>query len=133
MLVETDLTKNNCNFRNCRHFRSGKCMNPTARKDCLEIAFAVLCITDKLKRRGACDFCVDAELGLMMAEDKCERYNRKDTMGKANPHLGVKFCATITDNHLRVYEKDSRVYKLKFCPVCGRKFRRLSDGGKRGL
>lgn len=124
MLMETDLTKNNCNFHNCRHYRSGKCMNNTARKDCLEIALAVLCVTDKMKKPGMCEFCADAELGRMMAEDKCERYNRKDKIGRAKAHVGAKFITYVTDNHLRVYEKDSRTYKLIFCPVCGRKIGR---------
>lgn len=124
--METDLTKNNCNFHNCRHYRSGKCMNNTARKDCLEIALAVLCVTSESKKPAACDFCVDLELGRMMADDKCERYNRNDTMGRAIPHIGARFIAYVTDNHRRVYEKVSRTYRLAYCPVCGRKIRRMT-------
>lgn len=42
--IRIDLKENNCRFEQCRYFDNGKCLNDDARKMCLDIAFAVLCI-----------------------------------------------------------------------------------------
>ena len=46
--IRIDLKENNCRFEQCRHFDNGKCLNDDARKMCLEIAFAVLCIDTEI-------------------------------------------------------------------------------------
>lgn len=43
-IEKLDLKGNKCRYENCRHYYNGKCLDKRARKDCLEIALAVLCI-----------------------------------------------------------------------------------------
>lgn len=38
---------NNCNLDNCRYNADGKCTNEEKREECVRVAKAVLCITDK--------------------------------------------------------------------------------------
>lgn len=130
MQIETDITKNNCHFEQCRNYHEGKCLNGKARKDCLEIALAVLCATEKRIPNGCCDFCGDMQLAKSLNEDKCETYNRKDKVGRATARIGVKFMTYMTDAHSRMFEKDSKVYKLNYCPVCGRAIKKWRKGRK---
>lgn len=44
MLVDVSIGEDRCNYEFCRHFENGKCRSADARKECLEIAIAVLCI-----------------------------------------------------------------------------------------
>lgn len=44
MLGKIDLKSNNCNFEQCQNYEDGKCLNKDDRRNCLEIAMAVLCI-----------------------------------------------------------------------------------------
>lgn len=46
MLIEIDTTKNDCRYEYCKHYDEGKCLDDNARKDCLEIAMAVLCVSE---------------------------------------------------------------------------------------
>lgn len=55
MQIEVDLKRNNCHYEQCRHYEDGMCLNDKARRDCLDIALAVLCIEDK--------FDVEREIG----------------------------------------------------------------------
>ena len=52
MLVNIDIKSNKCNFEQCRYFDAGVCLNDEARKDCVEIATAVLCINDEVTNEG---------------------------------------------------------------------------------
>ena len=44
--VKVDLNDKHCNFVNCVHYENGVCRNKESRKDCVEIAMAVLCINE---------------------------------------------------------------------------------------
>lgn len=120
MHIDTDLTKNNCNFPHCRYYLNGKCLNDNRRKDCLEIALAVLCATDKTMYNNRCDFCTALLLADHMNQDRCNDYNKKDKVGRAKAHHAAKFMTYITDSHKRYYEKESRAFQLNYCPLCGR-------------
>ena len=129
-MIEANVTKNDCQFEQCRHYNEGKCLNGKARKDCLEIAMAVLCATDRDAKRGLCEFCADLYLAKNQNETKCERYNRKDKVAKAKARIGVKFVTYMTDCHSRINEKDSKVYKIKYCPFCGKSMDAIFKGKK---
>jgi len=47
MKVEIDTEKMKCNFKECQHYEDGVCQDSKSRKDCVEIAIAVLCIKEK--------------------------------------------------------------------------------------
>ena len=49
MLVDLNINNNKCQFEHCRHFENGECLDDKARKDCVDIAMAVLCIKDEVK------------------------------------------------------------------------------------
>lgn len=55
MQIEVDVTKNDCNYEQCRYFAYGKCHSRRARKDCLEIALAVLCLNEVIDGRNKCE------------------------------------------------------------------------------
>lgn len=120
MQIETDLTKNHCQYKKCRHWNEGKCLNAKARKDCIDVALAVLFAREKIEANLACDFCVDLRGALIQNEIDCDAYNRKDKVGRARAQIGVKYIAYLTDAHRRYKEKESRVFKFSYCPVCGR-------------
>lgn len=44
--INENIKSNNCNFEFCRNYEDGKCLNAEDRKNCLEIAMAVLCINE---------------------------------------------------------------------------------------
>jgi hypothetical protein len=44
MRINLEIPKDDCDFEFCRYFEDGKCLSESARKDCLEIALAVLCV-----------------------------------------------------------------------------------------
>lgn len=44
MLVNIETNGNRCNFEFCRHYLDGECQDEKARKECEDIAYAVLCI-----------------------------------------------------------------------------------------
>ena len=46
-MVEIDYKSNRCNFPECIHYESGICADMKARKDCLDIALAVLCLNNE--------------------------------------------------------------------------------------
>ena len=117
-----------CHFKNCIHHADGYCHSEEHRKDCLEIALGILCMDNYTP----CDFCARLLLEKMLVEEKCEGLNQKDKVGRMNAHVGAKYIAYITDNHKRVYEKDSRTYKLNYCPVCGKLLRGPRFGKPRG-
>lgn len=48
MTVEIDLKSNKCNFPECRHYEQGECCDKKSRKDCLDIALAVLCLNEDI-------------------------------------------------------------------------------------
>lgn len=50
--VDIDIKNNKCDFENCVHHHDGICINNQARKDCLEIALAVLCINQEVTDEG---------------------------------------------------------------------------------
>lgn len=45
--LEINLRENKCRFEQCVHYEDGECLNDAARKNCLDIALAVLCCEDK--------------------------------------------------------------------------------------
>ena len=54
MKVDIDVKSKKCDFRQCINYESGECMSEENRRDCLEIALAVLCIKEEeagLERR----------------------------------------------------------------------------------
>lgn len=44
--LEINLRENKCHFEQCIHYVDGECQSDDARKNCLEIALAVLCCED---------------------------------------------------------------------------------------
>lgn len=52
MRVDIDIKNNRCDFEQCVHHYDGICINNQARKDCLEIALAVLCINKEVTDEG---------------------------------------------------------------------------------
>lgn len=44
MLFKIEINDNKCHFEQCRHYEAGECLSEEARRDCLEIASAVLCL-----------------------------------------------------------------------------------------
>nr|DAI88273.1 MAG TPA: hypothetical protein [Caudoviricetes sp.] len=44
MKVDIDLQSNKCNFPECQEYEDGVCTSEEHRKDCLDIALAVLCL-----------------------------------------------------------------------------------------
>ena len=123
-----DVKSMNCHFPNCVHYADGMCQNAEARKYCIEIALAVICADKKEYATKGCDFCADSAFYAMIAKEKCEKYNLKDKVARANAHIGAKFITYVTDNHSRVYTKDSRTYKLCYCPVCGKPMHKFDLG-----
>lgn len=49
MLVNLNIKNNKCQFEQCRHFDNGNCLDDKARKDCVDIAIAVLCVKDEVE------------------------------------------------------------------------------------
>lgn len=47
MLKDVNLETNRCRFEQCINYEDGKCLNEDDRKNCLEIALAVLCIDEE--------------------------------------------------------------------------------------
>lgn len=45
--IRENIKNNNCRFEFCRNYEDGKCLNETDRKNCLDIAMAVLCINEE--------------------------------------------------------------------------------------
>lgn len=43
--IETE--NNKCNFRECRNYENGECLDDKARKDCVEMSMAILCISQE--------------------------------------------------------------------------------------
>jgi len=41
--LEINLRENKCHFEQCVHYADGECQSEDARKNCLDIALAVLC------------------------------------------------------------------------------------------
>ena len=52
MQVNINIEKNNCQFEQCRYYEDGICLSDEARRDCVEIATAVLCISDEVANEG---------------------------------------------------------------------------------
>ena len=46
MQEKINLKNNNCNFKECRNYEDGKCLNEKDREYCLEVALAVLCLNE---------------------------------------------------------------------------------------
>ena len=55
MTVEIDVKSNRCNFPECRHYVNGECTSEEHRKDCLEIAIAVLCLDKEIPDVRECE------------------------------------------------------------------------------
>lgn len=52
--AEIDLKSNKCNFTQCRYYEDGICASGVARRECLEIAFDVLCLDmEKLNEQNS--------------------------------------------------------------------------------
>lgn len=126
MQIETDISKPDCQFKECRYWRDGKCINDDARKECIEVALSVLNAAEKTKYNIYCDFCADVAFAETLNDEKCERYNKKDKVGRAVARTGVRYITYLTDACKRYYEKASKTYKLNYCPVCGRKIENRS-------
>ena len=47
MKIEIDLKSDKCNYPECRNYNDGICYDMEARKDCLDIALAVLCLNNE--------------------------------------------------------------------------------------
>lgn len=45
--ISENIKSDNCRFEQCRNYEDGKCLNEDDRKNCLEIALAVLCIDEE--------------------------------------------------------------------------------------
>lgn len=52
MRVDIDIKNNKCRFEQCRHFSDGECLSDEARKDCIDIALAVLCLDKEVDNEG---------------------------------------------------------------------------------
>ena len=126
MQIDVDITKPDCQYKECRYWRDGKCINDNARKECLDIALSVLNSAEKTKYNIHCDFCCDLAFAETLNDERCEKYNKTDTIGKAVGRRGVRFITYITDARKRYYEKASKTYKLLYCPLCGRKLNNMS-------
>lgn len=50
--VDIDIKSNKCDFEQCVNYYEGICLNKQARKDCVEIATAVLCINQEVTDEG---------------------------------------------------------------------------------
>ena len=61
MQIKIDLKGNNCHFEQCRHYEDGKCLSDEARKDCLDIALAVLCINDEVANEKRLQECIQPD------------------------------------------------------------------------
>lgn len=48
MRIKVDLKGNSCQFEQCVNYYEGICLNDQARKDCLDIALAVLCVNKEV-------------------------------------------------------------------------------------
>ena len=55
MKLEIDLKSMKCNYKECWHYYEGECQDEEARKNCQDIALAVLCVSegeDGVQRRS---------------------------------------------------------------------------------
>lgn len=49
MNIKVDINDNRCNFEQCRYYENHICLDEKARRECLGIAFDVLCVdTEKI-------------------------------------------------------------------------------------
>lgn len=46
--VSIDIKSNKCNYPQCIHYESGRCLNLIERRNCMEIALAVFCLNEEL-------------------------------------------------------------------------------------
>ena len=46
MQGKINLKSNKCNFKECRNYEDGQCLNEKDREFCLEVALAVLCLNE---------------------------------------------------------------------------------------
>lgn len=47
--ISENIKSNKCQFEQCRNYEDGYCLNDEDRKNCIEIATAVLCIDTEKK------------------------------------------------------------------------------------
>ena len=108
-----------CNFKNCVNYADGYCHDLERRKDCVAMAVGILCM-DGYK---SCGFCADLRFANTMNIERCERFNKRNK-SNAIARVGVRYSTYFTENHIKEEEKASkRMYKITFCPVCGRLIR----------
>jgi hypothetical protein len=50
--VDINIKSNKCDFEQCVNHYEGICLNKQARKDCVDIAIAVLCLDKEVKNEG---------------------------------------------------------------------------------
>jgi hypothetical protein len=65
----------------------------------------------RLLGNAGCEFCATFRFEEMCVQNRCDTYNRKDKVKKAKARIGVIILAYITDNHKRVYTKDTRTFQ----------------------
>ena len=111
--------KPECHFENCKHYLDGHCQDAETRKFCVDMAVKMLCMDGY----RMCDFCAGLRLAQSDNERHCENYNQRDKVGRAVPRYGVKYVTYLTDCWHYVDIKDSKIYHMKFCPVCGRQIK----------
>lgn len=52
--IRIDTADNKCQYENCVNYDDGICLSEESRKDCLEIALAVLCINKENEIERKC-------------------------------------------------------------------------------
>lgn len=83
------------------------------------MAGRILQAREIIGKPATCDFCAALSFERPVVFDRCKRYNAQAHVKKAHAYSGVRIVNYILDSRHCVFEKRSKIFQFRFCPVCG--------------